>query len=299
VSTLAGSRKAGFADGASGDARFSNPGGLAIDAEGNVLVADEGNHCIRKIAPDGTVSTLAGSPEQEAGFADGASGDARFRYPSGLAIDEQGNVIVADFGNNCVRKVTGCGLGRGTTVLRWPVGTGSVTSDLLSMLEDAEFADATFEVEGTRISAHRVILVARSAYFRAMFTSNCREAKPDAIILVGETTALAFRRLLGYLYSDTLQLDDEVVIDVMRKAREYDMTRAYNMCMRYCLRHTCSSNAIPRLLHADAVQLDELREAMLQYLRRNFRVVRAEAPETLAALSQANPGLMLAVMNVI
>ena len=65
VSTLAGSRESecGFADGPAADARFNDPESVAIDAEGNIIVADTGNHCIRKVTPDGTVSTLAGSRE--------------------------------------------------------------------------------------------------------------------------------------------------------------------------------------------------------------------------------------------
>ena len=166
------------------------------------------------------------------------------------------------------------------------------------MFEDEQFADATFDVDGTHIVAHRAVLVTTSAYMRGMFMSNCREAQPGAIIKVGETTAAAFRQLLAFLYSDALELDEEVVIDVMRKAREYDLTRAYNMCMRFCLRNATSANAIPWLLRADAAHLDELREVMLQYVKRNFRAVRAEAPETLAALS-TNAGLMLELVSIL
>ena len=108
VSTLAGSResKNGYADGPAADARFYYPGNVAIDAEGNIVVADEHNHCIRKVTPDGTVSTLAGSRESKNGFADGPAADARFCYPGSVAIDAEGNIVVADEGNHCIRKVT-------------------------------------------------------------------------------------------------------------------------------------------------------------------------------------------------
>ena len=188
VSTLAGSREQGrgFADGPAGDARFSFPRGVAIDAEGNVIVADAGNHCIRKVAPDGTVSTLAGSREQEDGFADGPAGDARFSRPSGVAIDAEGNVIVADAGNHCIRKLANCALGRGISLPRWHVGTGSTASDFLRMLEDVESSDVTFEVEGTRITAHRAVLIFRSQFFRSMLKSGCREAEHGAVIRIGK-----------------------------------------------------------------------------------------------------------------
>lgn len=101
VSTLAGSTE-GFAEGTSTAARFSEPVGLAVDASGNVYVADSDNSRIRKITPDGTVSTLAGG---SAGFADGTAATARFRSPSGVALDAAGIVYVADRQNHSIRKI--------------------------------------------------------------------------------------------------------------------------------------------------------------------------------------------------
>jgi hypothetical protein len=87
------------------------------------------------------------------------------------------------------------------------------------------------------------------------------------------------------------------VIDVMQKAREYQLTRAFNMCVRYCRLHVQSTTVVPWLVTADTARLDELREAMLQHLRRHFRSIRAEAPEALAALVRASsPDLVLEVM---
>jgi sugar lactone lactonase YvrE len=103
VSTIAGST-AGFADGSGGSARFAQPLDVAVDAIGNIYVADNTNHRIRMISPSGTVSTLAGSGT--AGYADGTGTAAMFRNPSGLTLDNEGNIIVADRINNLVRKVT-------------------------------------------------------------------------------------------------------------------------------------------------------------------------------------------------
>jgi hypothetical protein len=78
-----------------------------VDGEGIVIVADRLNHRIRKIAADGTVTTLAGTGE--AGYADGPGNSARFDAPSGVAVDGEGNVIVADSGNNRIRKIAADG----------------------------------------------------------------------------------------------------------------------------------------------------------------------------------------------
>jgi RHS repeat-associated protein len=104
VTTLAGNGTAGFADGAGSAARFNNPQGVAVDATGMVYVADTDNHCIRRVAADGTVTTLAGNGT--AGFQNGQGTQARFNSPRGVAVDTFGNLYVADSGNQAVRVVS-------------------------------------------------------------------------------------------------------------------------------------------------------------------------------------------------
>lgn len=107
VSTFAGSGTAGFADGNAATARFNSPRGIALDAAGNVFIADGVNHRIRKITPAGTVSTIAGSGV--AGFANGNGPAAQFYFPKGIALDAAGNLYVADDINHRIRKVTPAG----------------------------------------------------------------------------------------------------------------------------------------------------------------------------------------------
>ncbi|MGZ3822520.1 MAG: NHL repeat-containing protein, partial [Mucilaginibacter sp.] len=125
VSTLAGSGSAGSANGTGVAASFNSPFGIAVDASGNVYVADAGNNQIRKISPAGVVTTFAGSGIKGAGNATGAA--ASFNTPSGVAVDAAGNVYVADENNNMIRKITAAGV---VTTLATVRHSNAVKSDI-------------------------------------------------------------------------------------------------------------------------------------------------------------------------
>jgi len=109
VTTLAGSNNhAGYADGTGVNALFYWPQGVAVDASGNVYVADTHNNMIRKVTPAGVVTTVAGSTTP--GHSDGTGAQASFFGPWNLALDAAGNLIVADTGNSMIRKVTPAGV---------------------------------------------------------------------------------------------------------------------------------------------------------------------------------------------
>jgi hypothetical protein len=134
VTTFAG--KAGVrgqANGPGTQARFANPQSLAVDGGGNVYVADTANHTIRKITPDGVVSTLAGSPGVS-GSSNGVNSGVLFNLPGGVAVDSAGVLYVADTRNSTIRKVT-------------PVGTNWVGTTI------AGVANANTNLDGTNISA--------------------------------------------------------------------------------------------------------------------------------------------------
>ncbi|MBI3979027.1 MAG: hypothetical protein HY331_12660 [Chloroflexi bacterium] len=109
VSTVAGGAgsgpsSAGYRDGHGTAALFSFPQAIVATRSGLLLVADEGNHCIRAVRPDGLATTVAGKCGVP-GYADGAPLDARFNHPRGLALDARGDLYVADTLNYRIRKI--------------------------------------------------------------------------------------------------------------------------------------------------------------------------------------------------
>lgn len=109
VATLAGDGSPALRDTTkSTPSAFSDPFGIAINDDGVIFIADAGDsNRILKLPPDGSVTTVAGSVE---GYADGPGTHAAFNTPSGLALDSDGNLFVADTGNNRIRKITPAGL---------------------------------------------------------------------------------------------------------------------------------------------------------------------------------------------
>ncbi|WP_461075288.1 NHL repeat-containing protein [Spirosoma flavus] len=112
ISTVAGNGSAGFSGdgGTATAAQLYRPFGIAVDNNGNLFIAEYVNHRIRKVTSDGIISTVAGNGN--AGYSgDGAAAtSAQLKSPYAVAVDENGNLYIADSGNHCIRKVTSNGL---------------------------------------------------------------------------------------------------------------------------------------------------------------------------------------------
>ena len=104
VTTFAGSGVSGSADGVGTAASFRYPDGAVFDSQNNLFISDQSNHKIRKITPDGTVTTFAGTGT--IGAVDAVGTAASFYYPAGMTVDANDNLLVADYGNNKIRKIT-------------------------------------------------------------------------------------------------------------------------------------------------------------------------------------------------
>ncbi len=104
VTTIAGGGSEGFYDGAEGKASFNTPSGLALLPDGDLIVADTSNNCIRRITPKGETTTIAGAGT--AGYVDGPGKTAQFNGPIGVATDTSGKIYVADSYNDRIRVIS-------------------------------------------------------------------------------------------------------------------------------------------------------------------------------------------------
>jgi len=122
ITVIAGTGALGYGGdgGPAAAALLNSPRGLALDSSGNLYISDTNNNRVRRVAPDGTISTLAGTGV--AGFLGdgGAAATAQLRTPRGLAVDGGGNLFIVDYGNDRIRKITRDG------VINTIAGTGAV-----------------------------------------------------------------------------------------------------------------------------------------------------------------------------
>jgi len=109
VTTIAGTAfLTGSSNGQGSAARFNRPYGLELDNNGNIIIADEWNHLIRRVTPTGLVTTIAGNGTL--GSQDGTGNAAMFNYPWDIAVDANNDIFVADGYNNAIRKITPAGI---------------------------------------------------------------------------------------------------------------------------------------------------------------------------------------------
>jgi DNA-binding beta-propeller fold protein YncE len=255
VSTLAGTGSEGYQDGEGSIAQFDYPRGVSVDGDGNVIVTDERTYRVRKITPQGHVSTLAST---------GKAGHRDRVMRWGIAVDEGGNVIVTD--NHRIHKITPRGHvivsdAWNQCILRMasvdaltatfrsllpPLLQSSFVSDIQQhgqFLDMSSIEDICFVVEQERIHAHRGLLSARCEYFRSMFSARFLEGDSGEIHIKG-TSSEAFKALLNYLYTDNMEVDNAVVFDLVKLCDQYRVERLHNHCLHQLLNGIIVSRGI-------------------------------------------------------
>ncbi|MGV9002347.1 MAG: NHL repeat-containing protein [Candidatus Saccharimonadaceae bacterium] len=144
VTTVAGSGTEGYLDGNGITAQFAYPAGIAIDSSGAMYIADSGNHRIRKLMPNGDVTTFAGSGVR--GYAEGMGTAAQFDTPTGITIDATGTIYVADSYNNSIRKITSAG--RVTTFAGSKTGSAGYADGVGTAARFSNTATLTVDTSG-------------------------------------------------------------------------------------------------------------------------------------------------------
>jgi sugar lactone lactonase YvrE len=181
VSTFAGIAGAsGFADGTAAVAQFNSPLGIAVAANGDIFVADSGNHCIRRIS-GGAVSTFAGSP-QVWGSADGTGTNAQFNGPVGLAFDARGNLFVTDANNNTIRKITTSG---GVTTFAGAAGADDSADGVAAAARFRSPAELAFDKNGNLFVADSF-----NQTIRKISTNGIVSTVSGAVEIIGSTNGV-------------------------------------------------------------------------------------------------------------
>lgn len=137
LTTVAGTGQRGWAgDGGPGAAaRLDSPAGVVVDRSGDLYIADTGNHRVRKLSPNGLLTTIAGSGVKGFGGDGGPASLAQFDTPAGLALDAAGNLYVADAGNHRVRLVSAAGTVRTVAGIGWRGYAGDGGAALLARFD--------------------------------------------------------------------------------------------------------------------------------------------------------------------
>ena len=187
VTTLAGlAGNVGNADGTGSAARFNSPRGVAVDSGGTVYVGDTNNHTIRKIAPGGVVTTLAGFPGSS-GTTDATGNNARFNQPRGIAVDGAGVLYVADTNNHTIRKIT----------------AGAVVTTLAGLAGTSGNTDATGNA--ARFNGPRGVAVDSAGTLYVADTNNNRIRQVTAAAVVTTLAGGGARRLRRDRFRCTVQ----------------------------------------------------------------------------------------------
>lgn len=170
---LAGSGFQGFVDGKGTGASFRNPANIAIDKSGNLYVSDQGNYAIRKISPEGDVTTIAGRGVM--GYDNGSIATATFTNPRGIAVDDNGNIYVSEYYGHTIRKISN---GQVSTL----AGTGTYGAN------DGTGTAASFGYPvGMRIDSDDNILLASS------YNQKVRKITPAGVV-----TTVAGTGIMGF-----------------------------------------------------------------------------------------------------
>ncbi len=188
MSRVAGNGNQGFSGdgGPATSAALNAPSGVAVDAAGNLFIADAGNNLIRKVTPDGTISTVAGNRTSSSGGDGGPATSAGISSPPGVIVDNAGNLFIADFGNNKIRKLTpivnitsvtnGASFQNGFASATWVSVFGANLSQTTRLWQDSDFVNGLLP---TALSGVSVTINGLPAYVEYISPTQINVLAPD------------------------------------------------------------------------------------------------------------------------
>ena len=230
---------------------------------------------------------------------------AKFSYPQAVAIDSTGSALVADGNNHRLRRVTNL------APRAWPALEDTApppvpmfNTDMGKLLGpaggDELFHDASFQIEGDIIHAHRNVLSARCERFGTAFTAGFAESASssgaDAPLRVADTTPAAFSALMTCLHTDSVELDDACAVDVACLSQRYLVTPLQEACVEHCKAEVSLPNAAQWLIAAHTHMLEKLRHVLLEHTSTHYMQIEATAPATLDPLDD-HPRLLREVAH--
>jgi RCC1 and BTB domain-containing protein len=170
--------------------------------------------------------------------------------------------------------------------------TASFLHDLKDMVDDDQYSDVTFLVEGRPVKAHRAVLAKRCEHFAAMFRSGMRESSPDAEIPVPNVSRPVFLLLLEYLYADSVRIDLEHAVDLYVASDLYQIDALRDACAVVARRGVGSDNAASLLQRAHDAHCQVIKDIAMEHVVANFDTV--SKGEGIKAVSH---GLLLEILS--
>ena len=295
ITTIAGKHNTeGNSDGNSDISRFCDTLAIAIDSADNIYVADsyikydededisDWYTRIRKITPDGVTSTIVANEEKMKFFC------------FAMNFDSDGNLFVT--GENGVNGVIFKIIILKNKLEQSIIKKEMLPSDSLMthLFENPSTtkADIEFEVEGEIFLAHQIILMTQSSVMNALLTNNLKE-KSDGKVKIEETTAAAFKALLGILYTGdkAKYCNDEVVCDLYFLSKKYMLSELESYC-EFQIKKSSAAYLIDRFIWADAHEiLSDLREHLKLRVAKNYNEIKEKYPDSVLHLVNNFPKL--------
>eukprot|EP00804_Cyclotella_cryptica_P017747 CCRYP_001181-RA/>CCRYP_001181-RA protein AED:0.06 eAED:0.06 QI:2605/0.71/0.87/1/0.71/0.87/8/186/753 len=173
-----------------------------------------------------------------------------------------------------------------------PVSAGFL-HDMKDMVNEDEYSDVTFIVEGQPVYAHRAVLSKRCDHFAAMFRSGMRESEAGAEIPIPTMSRPVFLMILEYLYTDTVKIDIEHAVDLYIASDLYQIDTLRDMCSIVVRRGIGSDNATYLLQQAHDAHCQVIKDIAMEHIVANFDVI--SKGEEIKAVSH---GLLLEILSL-